>query len=118
MRSVLLKSVLLAGAFLAFAGANASASWNVMEVRVPFAFVVKGQTFPAGRYLVEQENGSTVLVRGEKDNHAAAFMITTPADGQDPAGAKPTLTFTRSENQYRLSNVWESGNEGWSVTGR
>jgi hypothetical protein len=116
MRSVMRKSVLLAGAFLLFAGATASASgWNVMEVKVPFSFVVNGHTLPAGRYTVEQEGGSALLLRGEKDNHAAAFAMTVAASGQDPAGPRPTLTFTRHENQYRLSSVWESGSEGWSI---
>ena len=119
MKSVIRKSVLLAAVFLVFAGANANASgWNVTEVKVPFPFVVNGHTFPAGQYMVEQEGGSALLIRGEKRNHAAAFAMTVAASGQDPAGTKPTLTFTRHENQYRLSSVWESGSEGWSVIGR
>ena len=119
MRSIMRKSVMLAGVFLVFAGANASASdWNVMEVKVPFPFVVNGQTFPAGQYMVEEEDGSALLLRGEKGNHAATFVTTIPASGQEPAGTKPALTFTRDENQYRLSSVWESGSEGWSIIGR
>ena len=51
MRSILRNSVILAGVFLLFAGANASAALvNVLEVKVPFSFVVNGQSFPAGRY--------------------------------------------------------------------
>ena len=41
-----------------------------------------------------------------------------PASGQEPAGTESGLTFTRYENQYRLSSVWESGSEGWSVIDR
>jgi hypothetical protein len=118
MRSVVQKSVLLAGAFLICAGANASASWNVMEIKVPFPFVVNGDTLPAGRYSVEQENGSAVLIRGEKDNTAAVVVMTASATGQDPSGTEPTLTFKRYENQYRLASVWESRTEGWSVIDR
>ena len=116
--SVMRKSLALAGVFLMFAGAKASASWDVMEVRVPFPFAVKGQTLPAGQYLVEQENGSAVLLRGEKDNKGAAVVMTTSASGQDPAGAKPTLMFMRDENHYRLATVWESGTEGWRIVDR
>ena len=118
MRSVTRKSVLLAGAFLVFAWANANASWNAMEVKVPFPFVVKGQTLPAGQYRIEEEGGSMLLFRAEKGNHAAMFASTVPAGGQNQAGTVPALTFTRYEDQYRLSSVWESGSEGWSVIGR
>lgn len=118
MKSIMRKSVLLAGAFLVLGSANANASgWNVLEVKVPFPFVVNGHTLPAGQYMVEQEGGSALLLRGEKENHAALFAMTVSASGHDPAGTKPTLTFTRHENQYRLSSVWRSSNEGWSVIG-
>ncbi len=121
MRSLMRKSVMFAGAFLLFAGANAYASdWNIiMEVKVPFPFVVKGQSLPAGRYKVEQQDGSTLLFHGEEGNHAVVFVTTaTPASGQDPAGTEPALTFIPYENEHRLSSVWESGSEGWSVIGR
>src|SRR5438132_552135 len=119
MRSIMTKSAVLAGAFLLVGGAaaNAAAS-NVVEVKVPFSFVVNGQSFPAGQYMVEREDMSSpvLLIRGEKGNHTATFVSTMAADGQDPAGTAPALVFTRAENQYRLSGVWESGSEGWSIT--
>ena len=120
MRSIVRKSVMLAGALLLVAGANANAADGYsFEVKVPFPFVVTGQTFPAGQYMIEEQaNGSCLLLRGEKGNHASTFLITTRASRQDPPGTKPALTFTRNENQYRLSSVWESGSEGWSVVAR
>jgi hypothetical protein len=120
MRTIMRKPVMLAGAFLLFAGANANAAEGYdFEVKVPFAFVVTGQTFPAGQYKVEEQaDGSVLLLRGEKGNHAVTFVNTTPASRQDPAGTKPALTFTRDETQYRLSSVWKSGSEGWSIIAR
>jgi hypothetical protein len=120
MRSIVRTSVMLAGGFLLFAGANANAADGyAFEVKVPFPFVVTGQTFPAGKYMVEElSNGSSLLLRGEKGNHASTFVMTTPANRQEPAGTKPALTFTHGENQYRLSSVWESGSQGWSVIGQ
>jgi hypothetical protein len=51
--------------------------------------------------------------RGRHDNHeSGAIVLTRAADGRDPAGDKPVLIFTRVENQYRLSTVWDSGTEG------
>jgi hypothetical protein len=115
------KSMVLAGAFLLVAGAaaNAAAS-NVVEVKVPFSFVVNGRSFPAGQYMVERDDmsPSVLLIRGEKGNHTATFVSTMAAGGPDPAGSAPALVFTHDENQYRLSSVWEAGGEGWSVTRR
>ena len=118
MKSVIRKSVLLAGAFLVFTVASANASWNVMEVKVPFPFVVNGRTLPAGQYMVEQEDGTAVLIRGERGNHAAAFVMTIAAGDYDPSAMKPTLTFTRDENHYRLTSLQESPSEGWTAISR
>ena len=120
MSSFMRQAMMLAGAFLLFAGANANASEGyTFEVKVPFPFVVTGQTFPAGQYMVEEQaEGSVLLLRGEKGNHAVTFVRATRATRPEPAGTEPALTFTRSENQYQLSSVWEPGSEGWSVIGR
>jgi hypothetical protein len=120
MRSIMRWSAMLAGAFLLFAVGNANAAEGYsFEVNVPFPFVVTGQTFPAGQYMVEEQaGGSSLLLRGEKGIHAVTFLTTIHATRQEPAGTKPALTFTRDENQYRLSSVWESGSEGWRVMGR
>jgi len=55
---------------------------------------------------------------GEKGNRAFTFVPTIPAGGHDPAGNKPTLSFTRQGNQYRLASVWESESDGQIVVGR
>ena len=106
-------SVLGAIACVVVTAANAAAA-DVVDVKVPFPFVANGQNFPAGQYTIERAGMGTsvLLIRGDRDNRAAAFVSTTPADGRDPAGDKPALTFTRHENQYRLSAVWESATEG------
>jgi hypothetical protein len=119
MRPLTRMSVTLAGALVLCGGATASAAGlPVMEVKVPFPFVVNGQTLPAGRYMVEEEDGSILLLRGEKDNRASTLASTIAIDGRDPAGAVPMLEFTHNENQYRLSSIWEPGREGWSVVHR
>jgi hypothetical protein len=118
MRKMMRNAVLIAGAILLFAGGTARASTsNVLEANVPFPFVVNGQTMPAGKYMVQRDMSSSVLlIRGEGNNHASAFVLTTPDGGSDPAGSRPALTFKRHENQYRLASVWESGNQGWDVS--
>ena len=97
MKSIIKRSGLLAAAFVVCIGGSAGAA--TIEVQVPFPFLVHGTTLPAGEYLVEND-GAVVLLRGEKGNKAAIFVMTTPAGGHDPAGDKPALSFTRHESQY------------------
>ena len=121
MRSIIRNSALAAGMILLGAVGTARASTTtVLEAKVPFSFMVNGQSFPAGKYLVQRDDtsGTVMLIRGEKNNHAAAFVATTPDGGQDPAGSHPALTFSRHENQYRLSSIWQSANDGYDVNRR
>jgi len=64
----------------------------------------------------EDLSSSVILIRGDKGNKAGGtFVETVPAAEHDPAGNIPALLFTRHENQYRLSGVWESGTEGQTL---
>jgi hypothetical protein len=121
MRSVIKKSVVLAGACLVLVGtaANAGAA-TFLDVKVPFAFVLNGKTFPAGEYTVAQDNMSPAVlsIRGENGAHAGSFVLTEPADGLDPAGSAPALGFTRYEKEYRLSSIWRSGSQGFEIVKR
>jgi hypothetical protein len=124
MRSITKKSMVLAGAFLLVAGATThAAAASVVEVKVPFSFVVHGKNFPAGQYMVETNDQSSVLlIRGEKKENRTAYALAaiTPDRRHDPAGQVPALSFKRDDetNQYRLSSVWDSEGEGHSLTGR
>lgn len=121
MRSLLRKSMLLAGVFLLLAGASANAEvWDVLRVKIPFAFVANGKLFPAGEYIIQPDDTApgVLLVQGENGIRAGTFVLTMPADGQDPTGAIPSLTFVRHENQLQLTTVWESGTEGATVLSR
>ena len=114
MRSLIQKAGLLAAAFMVLATGSARAS--TVEVQVPFSFVVHGQTLPAGHYLVN-DDGGVVQVRGDKGNHASMFVLTIPASGHDPAANSPALTFQRHENQYWLTDIWQSATQGREITG-
>jgi alkylation response protein AidB-like acyl-CoA dehydrogenase len=118
MKSILGKAGLCAAVLVVCSGRGALAS--TIDVKVPFAFVVQGQTLPAGEYqMVRDANDPAVLlIRGEKGNRSTALAMTRPAAGHDPAGDTPAVTFTRVENQYRLSGVWDSGLEGHEIVSR
>ena len=112
MRSVMLKTAMLGAAFLLASGTARAA---VLEVDVPFPFVVNHETFPAGRYQLEQDvlaGPSVMIIRG-MHTPQAAIIATHEAGGQGPS--KPALQFEHRENQYRLQNIWESPTEGQRI---
>ena len=113
MRSAIVKSA-MAGAALLLASGTARAS-ETLEFKVPFSFVVNHETFPAGQYMVEEGPiwGPAVLIIRGMHTPQAAFVLTHAASGQGPS--KPALQFQRRENQYQLSTIWESPNEGQTI---
>jgi hypothetical protein len=116
MRSAILKSA-MAGAVLLLASGTARAS-DILEVNVPFSFLVGREMFPAGHYLVEEDSlaGPSVLIIRGMLTPQAAFILTETAAGPGPD--KPALQFEHRENQYRLTGVWESPREGQTVVNR
>ena len=45
------------------------------------------------------------------------FVQTNQAEGHNPAGDSPALTFDEYEGVYRLTAVWESGSAGREIAG-
>jgi hypothetical protein len=109
------RSMVLATAFVGLFAASARAE-ETLVAKIPFPFVVHGQQFPAGRYDIIN-NQRLLTIRG-LDNRSAVFALAIPADGRDPQGDQPSLVFTRHENNYQLSQVWESSSEGLALQGR
>jgi hypothetical protein len=110
----IVKPTLVLGAVFVGLFAGPAHAEGRVEANVPFSFVIRGQAFPAGHYLVQSEGPDVVLLRGA-DNRTAIYALTSPADDQDPAGSQPALVFTRYENTYQLSEIWTSGSEGRAV---
>jgi hypothetical protein len=109
----LIRTSLLAAAFIVLASGSARAS--TFEVKVPFPFLIHGHAMPAGQYVVK-DDGGVVLFNGEKGTHGTMVIVTTPVSGHDPAGSSPALTFQHDENQYRLTNIWESATQGREIS--
>ena len=112
MKTIMMRSAVIATVL--FVGATGAARAESLDVKIPFAFVVHGQTLPAGDYRL-QTDGPVVLLRGEHGNKTSIIFTTMPAPGHDPAGDAPVLTFTHVETQYRLADIWESASRGASV---
>lgn len=112
MRTIKTSAVLAAALLGIFVG-TARAQETVVA-KVPFPFVVGGEEFAAGRYGISTEEG-VLSIRG-LDNGGGGFAMTRPADGRDPAGSEPSLVFIRYENQYLLSEIWDSSTEGFAIS--
>lgn len=122
MNSIGMKGIVFAGAMLLCTSATVQAADTLVKANVPFAFVVNGQNMPAGKYLIQRDENvpSTLLIRGDQKNnsHASAFVLTIRDGGQDPAGAKPVMTFKHVENTYQLASIWDSQDDGFDVLSR
>ena len=112
MTTIVTRAALAAAVLLVAAAGTARA--DSLDVKIPFSFVVHGQTLPAGEYRVETE-GPIVMLRGEHGNRTSIVFATMRAEGRDPAGDAPALTFTKRETQYRLTDIWESASSGATV---
>lgn len=106
-----LKTLVPLAAVLIVLGAGTASAQDLVTVKVPFPFEVRGRVLPAGTYTLQDDHG-ILLIRGEYGTHGAVVALTTPAGGQDPSGGTPALTFVRHENEYRLASVWESKDRG------
>ena len=115
MWSVLKRSMLIGVLCLAGASGTANAGTNVLEVKIPFPFVVGDQTLPAGQYMIQRDDYApgALMLRNE---HGApsAILNTRPATAAAPNSEQPALQFKHVENKYELSNVWIP--DGVSVT--
>jgi hypothetical protein len=111
-----IKQATIIGAGAGFLFIAGTARAQSVEVSVPFDFQVHGVTLPAGHYDLETDKTTGIVVlHGDRGTTGGAVVLTTPADGHDPAGNKPSLTFSRYESGYRLSGIWESGTDGRKV---
>jgi alkylation response protein AidB-like acyl-CoA dehydrogenase len=98
---------------------GAAAQAQTIDVNVPFAFHVRNITLHAGHYELDTDKSSGIVeLRGEHGTTGAAMVMTEPASGKDPAGSKPALTFSRYEEGYRLTGVWDSATDGRIVVTR
>lgn len=105
-------TVLAVGLVGMFAGS--ARAQETLVAKIPFAFVMRGQEFPAGRYDIVDAEG-VITIEGLDANHAGVAMA-IPATGQDPKGKDPALVFIHSEGQYTLSQIWESDAKGLALT--
>ena len=72
-----------------------------VQVNVPFAFVLAGKSFPAGRYMIKETDAGVILVQGDG---GAAIALTVPGEKLKTAH-RPALAFTTSNGREYLVGV-------------
>lgn len=100
-------SALALGTFSSAALANES----YMRVNVPFAFVVAGQQFAPGAYVITQNDSGLIRVQGAGKG---AMVISSPAAPASSIGGS-SLRFTNAQAQLNLTTVVQEGEESRSI---
>jgi hypothetical protein len=98
--------VLCAALLTAASAAIAQTQSGDMVVDVPFAFVVAGQSLPAGHYIVKSVDEKTVRIFNAQTT--GLFVPTHSTLRNNSDGSK--LVFHQYGNTYFLSAVWLTGN--------
>jgi hypothetical protein len=98
--------ILVAVTFLFGLGVTANAETRAeVVVTVPFNFVVRGQTLPAGTYTVKRisDQPFDVLMLTSKDNGSSVFV--NPDEMEGASDYKPTVSFHTVGEQHFLSAI-------------
>jgi hypothetical protein len=74
---------------------------------IPFEFVARGKTLPAGKYQFEHTRYQHVISLQDSEGHAH-LLPGIPLGGPGRDG-NPRLIFTRQGGQYFLSQAWIRG---------
>jgi hypothetical protein len=97
--------IVIAAGAIAGASARVAAADELVDAKVPFAFVVNGIRLPAGSYRVRQmDEGSSVLAIVSADGREFVLASTIPA-GTDQPTSDPQLVFQKFEGQIFLSRI-------------
>lgn len=86
----------------AAASAPAQVAHNVMKVKVPFAFVAAGRSYPAGHYTVKLESGTGMLTLTSWPNTA---VLLTASNDQAVDSSDAYLDFHRYGGRWVLREI-------------
>ena len=100
-----LLSTIFALSGLALPSLALASSNQVLQVHVPFSFVLAGQEFTPGDYRVQQNDSGIIFVQG---NGKAAAALSSPCTLGKP-GAPSSLQFTGDQQREYLVGVHVEG---------
>jgi hypothetical protein len=107
--------VMVAGAFLSLlvtVGAQAQLPGTAIRASIPFEFVVRGTTLPAGEYEIRRisDEPSGLILRKINNKHDHVMFETEPFEGKRIA-RHSALVFNRYGDSYFLSEVVTAGEQ-------
>ena len=98
-------------ALLVAACLPAAAQTEQLRLNIPFDFIVKGKTLPAGQYIVKRLGTIDDSVWTLQSEQAAAMFLTYPVESRNVSHS-PSLTFLRTGDQYSLLQIWDGQHFG------
>lgn len=92
--------------------ARAQMPGTTIRANIPFDFILRGKTFPAGRYEIMRVNDAPEVLElrnvNDKHDHAA---FETEAFRENRVADRSELVFNRYNDMYFLSEVVSSGEQ-------
>lgn len=81
-----------------------------IEVDIPFSFVLKDRTLPAGKYVVERTDPGrpNILTIKNADKNIVRVILMQRVERNDPSTAS-SLVFVQREGKLYLFQVWKVG---------
>ncbi|HEX4565792.1 MAG TPA: hypothetical protein VH138_04130 [Vicinamibacterales bacterium] len=109
MTKRILSSVSFVVAFAILVPLSITTSASEVNCRVPFSFIVGGQTMSPGLYSVSTSQGYMIL-RGARQN----AVVLTLAD-KESANGQARLVFLKTGDRYDLAEVWRGDGTGLQI---
>ena len=114
MKRRFVTSILMLASFIMAAETLVDAQANRrFVIDIPFDFIVRGRTVPAGRYTVERLDPfkPDVLVIKSPDNRIMLVFLTQRVEGDDQTIRTSNLVFKQRGRAYYLFQVWVPGDK-------
>jgi hypothetical protein len=106
LSSSLIACALMIGSLASAPSASAQDTTTLAVVNIPFAFQTERQTLPAGRYRIDRESGSLILLHGPDQTGGFVLMH---AAAKTNASDHGTIVFDHSGDKYYLRQIWTAG---------
>jgi hypothetical protein len=101
-------------ALLVAACLPAAAQTQQLRLNIPFDFIVKGKTLPAGHYIAKRLGTIDESVWTLESDQAAAMFLTNPVESPR-VSHNPSLIFLKAGDQYSLLQIWDGQHFGREV---
>ena len=98
-------------ALLVAACLPAAAQTGQLRLNIPFDFIVKGKTLPAGHYVVKRLGTIDDSVWTLESDQASAMFLTNPVESPK-VSHNPSLIFLKAGDQYSLQQIWDGQHFG------